>query len=332
MSLPDTQLNSQTPRTAVGIDVAKATLEVGLGRQRATLSLSNDSQGMEALLSRLSEMSVSLILMEATGGLESLVACTCQSAGYDVVVINPRQARDFCRSMGQLAKTDRLDARLLAELADVIDRHEKRHAFVKVLKSPERQVLAAMVTRRRQVIAMLVAEQNRLDQSHPALRKSVLRIIKALKKELTGIDKDMAMQIKEHFADLSALLESVKGVGKTTISTLLAEVPELGQLPRRQVSALVGLAPINWDSATIHGKRFIQGGRGTARNVLYMATLSAIRYNPAIKVFYERLLTKGKPKKVAIVACMHKLLIILNAIVRTQKPWDENRGKCIMTG
>lgn len=316
-----TSLPNPTP-IPIGIDVAKSTLEVAFGLDKATLSLTNDCAGIKALLAHLTGRRVSLVIMEATGGMETAVACALQVAGYSVAVINPRQARDFARAMGQLAKTDHIDARILAQLGEVIERHPQRERFVKVLPDAEHQSLAALVSRRRQLIAMLVAERNRLALAHPQTRTSINSIIKALTKELERIDKAMNEHIRKHFADLSALLDSVKGVGKATISTLIAEVPELGMLTGRQISALIGVAPVNRDSGLMRGRRTVFGGRSSVRRALYMAALVAARHNPVIKVFYDRLVAANKPKKVSLVACMRKLLIILNAMVRAKKPWD----------
>lgn len=323
MSLPK---STSTP-IVVGIDVAKDTLEVALGLELPTLSLSNDVNGFDALLAQLAGYQVDLVVMEATGGLESAVACALQSGGHAVAVINPRQARDFARAMGQLAKTDRIDARVLAQLAEVVQRHPERDRFVKPLPSAEQQQLGALVTRRRQLIVMLGAERNRLAQSHPNTRKSVNRIIKALTRELERIDDEMQEYVHTKFAGLSALLDSVNGVGKTTISTLIAEVPELGKLSRREISALIGVAPINRDSGLMRGRRTIFGGRASVRQALYMAALTAARHNAPIKAFYERLVATGKPKKVALVACMRKLLTILNAMVKSGKPWDAAKAQ-----
>lgn len=317
-SMPDP---TSAPIT-VGIDVAKDTLEVAIGLNVPSLNLTNDIEGFDALLTQLAGHRVALVVMEATGGLESAVACALQAVGYAVAIINPRQARDFARAMGKLAKTDRIDARILAQLGEVIDRHPEREKFVKPLPTVQQQALAALVTRRRQLLVMLGAERNRLAQAHAQTRKSIDTIIEALVKELERIDGDMAGHIQSHFADLSALLGSVKGVGKATISTLIAEVPELGKLSRREISALIGVAPINRDSGRMRGKRTIFGGRGSVRRVLYMAALVAARYNPTIKVFYDRLVATGKPKKVALVGCMRKLLTILNAMVKTRTPWN----------
>ncbi|WP_282677646.1 IS110 family RNA-guided transposase, partial [Serratia marcescens] len=267
---------------------------------------------------------VALVLMEATGGLEAAVACALQAEGFEIAVVNPRQARDFARAMGYLAKTDRIDARALTQMAEVINRHPERGRFIRALPDAERQVLAAMVVRRRQLITMLVAERNRLHPAHPQSRKSINIIIKALEDELSRIDADMNTHIQNHFKELAERLSSIKGIGVMTTAALLAEVPELGSLSRRKVSALVGVAPVNRDSGTMRGRRTIFGGRAGVRTALYMATLVASRFNPVIKAFYMRLVDAGKPKKVALVACMRKLLTILNAMLRKNEEWDES--------
>jgi transposase len=306
----------------VGIDVAKDTLEVAFGPGNGTLSLTNDGAGIETLLGHLAGRRVGLVVMEATGGMEFSVACALQVARYGVAIINPRQARDFARAMGQLAKTDRIDAGILAQLGEVIERHPQRERFVKPLPDAEQQALAALVSRRRQLIAMLVAERNRLAPAHPEARTSINVIITALTQELARIDKALDEHIRKYFADLSSLLDSAKGVGKATISTLIADVPELGTLTGRQISALIGVAPVNRDSGLMRGRRTIFGGRASVRRALYMAALVAAHHNPVIKPFYDRLVAANKPKKVALVACMRKLLTILNAMVRDKKPWD----------
>lgn len=308
----------------VGIDVAKDSVEVAMGLDTPTFALSNDEPGFEALLDRLRNQSVRLIVVEATGGFEAALVCACQSAGFDVALINPRQARDFARAMGHLAKTDRIDARVLARLAQVIDAHERRDTFVKTLASEQRLVLSALATRRTQIVTMLVAERNRLPLAHSKAKPSIKNMIEALEKELARIDKDMHQHVQTHFADVSALLGSVKGIGPTTLATLIADLPELGTLGRRQISALVGVAPLNRDSGRMRGKRTIHGGRAHVRAVLYMATLVATRHNQAIKAFYQKLLAAGKPKKVALVACMRKLLSILNAMMKSKTHWRDS--------
>ena len=281
----------------VGIDVSKATLDIATTSEVAQFTTGNDADGFDAIVAELRKHSVALILMEATGGLEVAVACSRQAEGFDVAVVNPRQARDFARAMGYLAKTDRIDAR----------------------------ALAAMVVRRRQLITMLVAERNRLHPAHPQSRKSINIIIQALKNELARIDEDMNRHIQSHFKELTERLRSIKGgVGTMTAAALLAEVPELGNLSRREISALIGVAPVNRDSGTMRGRRTIFGGRAVARAALYMAALVATRFNPVIKAFYMRLLAVGKAKKVVLVACMRKLLTILNAMLRKNEEWNES--------
>ncbi len=324
MSLPNR--SNETPIT-VGVDVAKATLEVALSNSAATLAQTNDEAGHAALLAQLAQLrdegaTIALVVLEATGGLEAEVAWALQLAGWPVVVVNPRQARDFARSMGQLAKTDRIDARLLAQLGQTLLQRDDLSKLIKPLPDERQRMLQAMVTRRRQLLAMRVAEQQRASGPDRRMRKSLNIMLKALDRELARIEQEMQAFIGEHHAELAALLGDVKGVGKATISTLLAEVPELGELNGREISALVGLAPINRDSGTLRGKRTIFGGRPQVRKVLFMAAMVASRYNPVIKAFYSRLVAAGKPKKLAITACARKLLTILNAMARTGKPFS----------
>jgi transposase len=312
---------------SVGVDVAKATLEVGFSDREATLAPTNDEAGHAALLANLAELrdqgaTIGLIVLEATGGLEVEVASALQLAGYAVAVVNPRQARDFARAMGVLAKTDRIDARVLALMGQTLLQRADLAKLVKPLPDEQQRMLQAMVTRRRQLLGMRIAEQQRASGPDKRMRRSLNIILKALDRELARVDKEMQTFIGEHHAELAALLDGVKGVGKATISTLLAEVPELGKLNGREVSALVGVAPINRDSGTMRGKRTIFGGRPSVRKVLFMAALVASRYNPVIKVFYQRLLAAGKPKKLALTACARKLLTILNAMARSGKPFD----------
>lgn len=305
-----------------GIDVAKETLELALGPSGAVESFANESAAHEAIARRLLEQKVALVLMEASGGYEFALACTLQAAGLAVVVINPRQARDFARAMGYLAKTDAIDARVLAQLAAVIATHPKREHFIKTLPNAEQQQLQALVLRRRQLLDMLEAEQKRVATSHRVARKSIEKLIRAIRKQLDDIESQLAAHIEQHHRELSELLQSADGVGLQTTAVVIAELPELGRLNRREISALVGVAPFNDDSGKTRGKRKIQGGRKRVRRALYMATLVATRFNPVIARFYQRLLAAGKPKKLALVACMRKLLTILNAMVRSGKPWD----------
>jgi len=319
VSLPSTRSEMPIP---VGIDVAKDTLDVAIGPQGPSFTISNEPTGFDELLERLSTVKVALVVVEATGGWEAAGVCALQARGYAVAVVNPRQARDFARSMGQLAKTDSIDAHVLAQLGEVIERHPQRSKFVKDLPDKNQQELAAMVTRRAQIVAMLVMETNRLRLAHQRSKRSIQRIVAALRAELAATDKDMHTHVRKHYADLAALLHTAKGVGDTTIATLIAQLPELGRLSRREISALVGVAPMNRDSGCYRGRRTVYGGRTSVRKVLYMAALVATRYNPSIRPFYEHLVAAGKPKKVALVACMRKLLTILNAMVKTATPFQ----------
>ncbi len=307
----------------VGIDVSKETLDISVGTYQTPFTVSNDTEGFDAVVENFRKHSVSLVLMEATGGLESAVAYHLQSEGFEIAIINPRQARDFCRAMGYLAKTDKIDAKALSQMAEVINNHPDRERFILSLPDTERQTLVAIVVRRRQLVSMLVAERNRLYSAHPQSAISIKTIIEVLENELSNIDNSMNKHVKTHFVELSELLGSVKGIGSMTIASLLAEVPELGKLSRREISALIGVAPINRDSGKMRGRKTIFGGRASVRAILYMAALSAARFNSAIKAFYTRLVIAGKPKKVALVACMRKLLTILNAMVRKGQVWDE---------
>lgn len=313
---------SQPVQQVIGIDVAKQSLDIAGTEKFASFTVNNAEDGFRTILKKLETICVSLVLMEATGGLESAAACNLQAAGYDVVVINPRQARDFARSMGYLAKTDRLDANVLAQLAQVIDRSPERSRFIRALPEVTRQELTAIVVRRRQLNQMLVAERNRLYPSHPGSRESITIIIDVLESELKRITRQMNKYVRTHFQRHSELISSVKGVGETTVATLLAELPELGKLTRREISALTGVAPFNRDSGKMRGKRTTFGGRSNVRATLYMAALTATRFNSVIRTFYQRLLSAGKAKKLALVACMRKLITILNAMVRDQQRWD----------
>lgn len=303
----------------VGIDVAKNSFEVAVTGEVQTLNLSNEEAGHAELCQLLIPLAPRLVLLEATGGYEQDLALALAAAGLRVSVINPRQARDFARCTGRLAKTDRIDAQALRDFAAMLDSqgHEPRS-----LADEQRRELTALVVRRRQLVAMLVAERQRLGVAHAKAKPSILGIMDAIAAQLHDVDGELKEHIQAHHADLARLLTSVKGVGPTTASTLLAQLPELGQLNRKQITALVGLAPMNRDSGTLRGQRHIFGGRSDVRRVLYVAALVGTRFNPVLKAFYTKLVAAGKPKKVALVACMHKLLIILNAIARTKSPWS----------
>ncbi len=303
----------------VGIDVSKDRLDVHVRPHNEAFSVARDAEGIEALSKRLAALSPASVVLEATGGFEQVVAASLASAGLPVVVMNPRQIRDFARSLNRLAKTDRIDAEIIALFG------EKVQPPIRALPDEQARMLDELVTRRRQVIEMIVAEGNRLRQAHSKrLQKRIERHHKLLQAELTEIDKDLDDSIRGTpiWRQNDELLQSVPGVGPIVARTLIAELPELGSLDRRKIAALAGVAPFNRDSGTWRGRRMIGGGRSGVRAVLYMAALVASRRNKAISAFYLRLRAAGKPAKVALVACMRKLLTILNAIIREQNPWQ----------
>lgn len=309
----------------VGIDVAKAHIDVAvLGAEFEARRFDNGAESHSALAAALKPLDVALVVMEATGGYEAALACALQAVGLPVAVVNPRQARDFAKSMGRLAKTDAIDARMLAEYAAVLARRDDLARFIRPLADPQQQALAAMVTRRRQLITMLLSERQRLQLAIPLVRPSIEAMIEAIRKQLDDVEAQMVAHVQAHYAKLDKLLRSASGIGPVASATLIAELPELGKLNRREVAALVGVAPIANDSGNSRGRRRVQGGRFEIRRVLYMATLSAARHNSAIRTFYDRLLAAGKLPKVALIACMRKLLTILNAMVRTNQPWDKS--------
>jgi transposase len=303
----------------IGIDVSKARLDVAMRPSAEKLSVSNDEAGIQALVTRLSEIKPALIVLEATGGLERSVSGTLGSAQLPVVVVNPRQVRDFAKALGQLAKTDRIDAEVLAHFAEVI------RPPLRPLPDKVSLELRALIARRRQLIEMMVAEKNRLSAASKAVRKRIEAHIRWLETELDRADKDLDQSIRQSpiWQEHQDLLRSVPGIGPVVSRTLLAELPELGRLNRKQIAALVGIAPLNCDSGTFRGRRGIWGGRATVRAVLYMAALVASRRNSVIRNFYKRLREKGKAPKVALVACMHKLLTILNAMIKHKTRWSE---------
>lgn len=306
----------------IGIDVSSQTLEVASSSQAKTWQVANDVGGIEQLVSQVSALTPALVVLEATGGYEFEAACALQAVGLAVAVVNPRTARDFARAMGALAKTDALDARMLAAFARVLHQHPERERFVKPLADAELQQLQALVLRRRQLVQMLTAERQRLRLAHAAARPSIERVVEFLKQEIGDSEAEVATHVQRHHAQLAQALASVPGIGAASVAVLLAELPELGKLDRRRIAALVGVAPLNRDSGQMRGQRCIWGGRADVRRTLYMATLTAVRYNPALKACYERLLVAGKRKKVALVACMRKLLTMLNAIAKHGSMWD----------
>lgn len=307
-----------------GVDVAKEHLDVCCGRKHERVG--NDAAGWEVLCAKLAAARVDLVVLEASGGYERGVVAALQGVGLRVVVLNPRQARDFAKSMGQLAKTDRVDALVLEELADVLARREDRERFIKEMPDPAREELRALMQRRRQLVDMHVAEQQRLHTAHKAAKRSLMRMLRELKRQIEELDTEIDHHLDDHFGEQRKYLSSVKGVGPVTIVTLLSALPELGQLDRRKISKLVGVAPLADDSGKRRGRRHTWGGRMPVRNVVYMATMSAVKHNPVIRAFYERLTAAGKPKMVAMVACMRKLLVILNALLRDSATWDPARA------
>ncbi len=311
----------------VGIDIAKLHVDVSVNSSPPlTERFANDSEGHAALIARLAPLGVALVVMEATGGYEAPLACALQAAGFAVAVVNPRQARDFAKAMGRLAKTDRIDAEGLAAFGGMLITRADLARYLKPLATAEQQDLAAWVARRRQLVTMLVMERQRLAGARRAVRPSIKALINAIERQLERVDHDMVQQVTAHFAELDQLLRSTGGIGPVASATLIAELPELGRLNRRQIAALVGVAPIARDSGQMRGRRRIQGGRFQLRRTLYMATLTAVRHNPVIRAHYQRLLAAGKLKKVALVACMHKLLIILNAMARTHTVFDPHHA------
>lgn len=309
--------------SVVGIDVAKAHVDVFvLGAQFKPQRFDNEADGHSALAIALAPLGVRLVVMEATGGYEAALACSLQAAGFAVAVVNPRQARDFAKGMGYLAKTDAIDARVLAAFADVLSRQPDVANYIRPLTDTVQRELAALVARRRQLLAMLLSERQRMPLTVPKVRPSIEAMIEAIKAQLDDVEGEMVGHVQEHFGKLDALLRSTKGIGPVASATLLAELPELGKLNRRQIAALVGVAPLANDSGNSRGRRRVKGGRFEIRRTLYMATLTATRHNPPIAAFYARLLAAGKLPKVALVACMRKLLTTLNAMARSGRPWS----------
>jgi transposase len=304
----------------VGIDVSKAVLDVAVIPSGESWSVANSVDGMQRLVERLRELSPSLVVLEATGGLERRAVAALAAAALPVVAVNPRQVRDFAKALGRLAKTDALDAEVLALFADRI-RPQPR-----LLRDAETQELEALVVRRRQVVDIITAEKNRLSAAPPSkrVRTAIGRTIKWFEKQLEEIDSDLDSAVKNSPAwrEKDDLLRSVPGVGKVLSRSLLSMAPELGTLTRKQIAALIGVAPMNRDSGSQRGRRCVWGGRAQVRAVLYMSALVASRFNPTIRSFHSRLIAAGKLPKVAVVACMHKLLSILNTILRTKTPWS----------
>lgn len=306
----------------IGVDMAKARFEWGVHGTRATQSATNDTVGFAVLLADLRQRQVGLIVIEATGGLEHALAGQLLQAGLSVAVVNPRAAREFARSMGHLAKTDAIDALALAHYAQTLA-HKANQAGVRLTPAPAHlELLQAMVLRRRQLIDMRTAESNRRGGAMRVLRQSIDAVIKTLNRQIDALDHDIGAHLDQHFKELDQRFEDIKGIGPNTCAAVVAFMPELGQVSHARAAKLAGLAPLNNDSGNLRGQRRTWGGRSIVRCALYMATLSAVRCNPVIKTFYLRLLAAGKPKKVALTACAHKLLRILNAMARNGQVWN----------
>lgn len=303
---------------SVGIDVSKARLDVAVGSTGSVRGFDNDAAGHRALVEHLRAAVPARVVLEATGGYERGVVAALAAAGLPVIVLNPRRAREFARAAGVLAKTDALDAKVLALYAETLK------PPLRPLSSEQQRALADLVARRTQLVGMLTQEKNRLGQAPSSrIRKSIEAIIKALHKQIDEAEDDLAKEIENSpvWKDAAERMDSVPGVGFKTACVLLADLPELGTLSRQRIAALAGLAPVNRDSGKMRGKRSIAGGRADVRTALYMAALSAITHNPIIKKFYDKLVKAGKPKKLALTAAAHKLLTILNAILREKTTW-----------
>jgi transposase len=306
----------------VGIDVSKAQLDVAVRPTGEQWAVAHDDAGLDALVARVQPLQPTMIVVEATGGWELRLAGALAAAGLPVAVLNPRQVRAFARATGQLAKTDRLDAQVLARFAEAV------RPTPRPLPDEAAQELAALLTRRRQLIEMLTAEKNRLGRARGPVRAQIRTHLTWLARQVTALDTDISTLIRQSpvWRERDALLQTMPGVGPVLATTLLAEMPELGTLSRQQIAALAGVAPLSHDSGTRRGTRCIWGGRATVRTALYMGALVAARYNPVLKAYYRRLLAAGKAKKVALVACMRKLLIMLNAMLKHHRPWNPSHA------
>jgi transposase len=302
----------------VGIDVCKVRLDAALRPGNENFDLPNNQRGIAALVKRLKKLRVSRIVLEASGGYEIAAASELAAAGLPVAVVNPRQVRDFARATGRLAKTDAIDARVLAHFAEIIQPQTRP------LPDAQTRELMALVARRRQVVEMLTAESNRHGRAVDSVNRAIAAHVRWLRKQLAELDAALERAIRNSplWSEKARLLRSVPAVASVTVITLLSHLPELGTLSRRKIAALVGVAPFNHDSGKMKGQRAIWGGRGQVRAVLYMCTLGAIRRNPQLGAFYARLIATGKKPKVALTACIRKLLIMLNAVLRQQIPWN----------
>lgn len=312
-------MNKKQENFYVGIDVSKNELDVYILPINTHVSFKNAPRGIKAVIEKLIRYPGAKVVLEATGGYEKQLAQKLDEAGIEICIVNPRQIRDFAKALGKLAKTDKIDAQVIALFAQKVQPEPRQ------MKSKSQTQLAELSARRRQLIDMITMEKNRLDKANGPIKKSIKKIIKALEKELAEVEDQLSKIIIEDelYASTFDNLISIPGIGKTVATALIANLPELGSLTGKQISALAGLAPFNRDSGQLRGTRAIWGGRASVRQCLYMATLVASRYNSKIKAFYQRLCLAGKPKKVALIACMRKLLICINAMVKNNSPWQE---------
>jgi len=304
----------------VGIDVSKNKLDIAFGKNTSPFTIPYNEKGIDSLIQKLLKCQIQLIVLESTGGLENKIFRQLQKRNFPVVVVNPRQIRDFAKATGQLAKTDSLDARIIAHFAEAIQPE------VRPVLDEKAQQFKALIRRRKQIVKLISAEKNRLQQAPEILIDDIKEHIHFLQKQLEKINSDIDKHLSSNddWKDIQKLLQSVPGIGPITSASIIVELPELGRLNRKKIAALTGVAPFNRDSGKFKGTKSVWGGRADIRAILYMATLSAVRFNSVIKNFYLRLLNAGKKKKVAIVACMRKLIVILNALVRKRQAWDKN--------
>ncbi len=302
---------------SVGIDVSKESLDVALHPGGRNWRANHTTAGMDILVEDLAGLEPTRVVVEATGGLEVSLAAALGAAGLPVVVVNPRQVRDFARATGRLAKTDKLDAQTLAQFGAAVQ------SPIRTLPEAERRELRALVTRRQQLLEMITAEKNRQRRTTSGIRSRIEVNIRWLQEQLKDLDRDQGDFLRSSplWQEEAQLLQSVPGVGPVVAATLIARLPELGSLNRKEIAALVGVAPFNRDSGALRGKRKVWGGREPLRTALYMAALVATRYNPVLQDFYQRLCAAGKPKKVALTACIRKLLVMLNSMIKHRRPW-----------
>lgn len=307
----------QEEKIYIGIDVSKASLDLFILPKKKYMQFSNDVAGIQKLLSKVKLFSHALIVMESTGGYEVSLSNALSKVNLNVCIINPRQIRDFAKASGRLAKTDKVDAEIIALFAS------KMEPKPNVVYNEKQQAMAANNARRRQLVDMIIAEKNRLDKATPEQAESIQRILEVLEKELERIETIQKQFVchDENLQEKKKILTSIKGIGEVTATAMLCELPELGTLTSKQVASLAGLAPFNRDSGTLKGKRTIWGGRASVRTALYMPALVAIKYNPQLRTFYQRLCEAGKAKMTALIACMRKLLIIMNAMIKKKQCW-----------